>query len=378
MSRTFSVVLLLFALAAPNSIHAQSGVFLIPRDRVLAFDMDVAGVGPYTSPATFEHAGLVWEKTVISASEVTAIRIQVLVTPKAGLEGWTAKVTDLHGNVVDQFDLSAVGAKGRWSKAIPGAGGRVQLWAVDFHNPPVITIQQYAFAKQPSVPKAIYGKDQRQPISAATRVIQQRGKSVARLKFMTDAGEALCTGFLISGDLLVTNNHCIDTATDLSSLVAEFGFDRTSSVVDPFAASSLERTDTALDYSIIRLAGHPGAKYGHLQLAPVDPVSEKTKLVIVQHPGGEPKQVSIKDCAVLGSDKIGVQIKSDFGHTCDTLGGSSGSPVMRLSDGLVVGLHHFGFQSGDPDPVNQAVYIKNILEDIHEHLPALEGELGKD
>jgi V8-like Glu-specific endopeptidase len=119
------------------------------------------------------------------------------------------------------------------------------------------------------------------------------------------------------------------------------------------------------------LNGTPGSKYGSLALTSLPTFPDKTKLVVVEHPGGEPKQVSIKDCAVQGTTKMGVQSKSDFGHTCDTLGGSSGSPVMRLSDGVLVGLHHFGFTSGDLDPVNQAVYIHLVIEDIRAHVPAL-------
>ena len=34
--------------------------------------------------------------------------------------------------------------------------------------------------------------------------------------------------------------------------------------------------------------------------------------------------------------------QSDFTHTCDTAGGSSGAPVFNL-EGQLVGVHHFGF-----------------------------------
>ena len=60
------------------------------------------------------------------------------------------------------------------------------------------------------------------------------------------------------------------------------------------------------------------------------------------------------DCKLSGVNRIGAKTgdASDFGHLCDTLGGSSGSPVMDWQSGFVV-LHHFGFVSASSDPVNQ-------------------------
>ena len=53
---------------------------------------------------------------------------------------------------------------------------------------------------------------------------------------------------------------------------------------------------------------------------------------------------------------------SDFGHTCDTMEGSSGSPVLRRADLKVVGLHHWGFVSNDQkwSAENRAVQMRLI------------------
>ena len=88
--------------------------------------------------------------------------------------------------------------------------------------------------------------------------------------------------------------------------------------------------------------------------------------MIIQHPGGQPKQVSFfPNCAGATVTVPGRQTTdSDFGHVCDTLGGSSGSPVLDFDTGQVVGLHHLGFREGIDKPENQAVHVKQILADL--------------
>ena len=88
-------------------------------------------------------------------------------------------------------------------------------------------------------------------------------------------------------------------------------------------------------------------------------------LYVVQHPNGEPKRVSRNDCSV---DKVSIAGRgmgiTDFSHRCDTLGGSSGAPVVSLANHKVVGLHHLGFDEDSVMRLNRAVHIKRILADI--------------
>ena len=87
--------------------------------------------------------------------------------------------------------------------------------------------------------------------------------------------------------------------------------------------------------------------------------------------------MSIADCHLAGLDRVGVKAgdRTDFGHFCDTLGGSSGSPILDWSSGLVVGLHHFGFLAGAADPVNQGVVHARILADILQQDKAAHAEM---
>lgn len=59
----------------------------------------------------------------------------------------------------------------------------------------------------------------------------------------------------------------------------------------------------------------------------------------------------------------------DFTQGCDSLGGSSGSPVHLEENGLVIGLHHSGhFYAGSEKfgAFNGSVHIRKVVQDIRE------------
>ena len=236
-----------------------------------------------------------------------------------------------------------------------------------------------------------------QPFYKQPSYILQLGSPVARLRIKTGKGQALCTGFLVSDDLMLTNYHCISTSIQAVNTRADFGYDKSDTPGNVFMIQGIvvENSDTAFDYVLVRVLGNPGQTYSHVALPllgssffPVEapPLGSLNfsgnngKLLVIEHPGGGPKMVSITDCEVAGDKIAGVdpQELSDFGHLCDTLGGSSGSPVFSIGDNTLVGLHHLGFvKGGTPnDPlVNQAVYIGYVLEDIKKQAPAVYAEI---
>jgi len=102
------------------------------------------------------------------------------------------------------------------------------------------------------------------------------------------------------------------------------------------------------DYALVQLdsSRNPAATYGYLELDNrLPPVGEL--LFIPQHPGGRPKELGIIDtnesdnqCKVKGY--IAGCAPSDMTYSCDTEGGSSGSPVLSRTNNKVVALHHCG------------------------------------
>jgi hypothetical protein len=89
-------------------------------------------------------------------------------------------------------------------------------------------------------------------------------------------------------------------------------------------------------------------------------------LILFQYPDGLRKRVAQNGCQVEFVDGAG-QTKSltDFYHSCDSSGGSSGSPVMDAQNGMVVGLHHIG--TYDPDSQtyhNLAVKLQLLIDSL--------------
>jgi Trypsin-like peptidase domain len=147
-----------------------------------------------------------------------------------------------------------------------------------------------------------------------------------------------------------------------------------------------------LDFTLLTLAGNPVATYGYLplngeNLQPGDP------LYVIQHPGGGEKKIHARhtgtaneDCVVKDSDwsEPGYSANSSIQHTCDTEGGSSGSPVLN-DNNQIVALHHTGYagspalcsnNGGAGAPCNGAIEMEQILPLIRGDLPADRGGSG--
>jgi len=180
-------------------------------------------------------------------------------------------------------------------------------------------------------------------------------KAVARIKVVNAAGRhvGFGTGFLIAPGVLLTNNHVLPSAAVAANSIAEFRYelDMEGSAQEglPFALlpSRLFYTSSALDFTVIAVASSAAnrgamlAEFGVLPLvATLGKVAEGEWLTIVQHPGGERKQVCVRDNRLL---KISGDV---LWYSTDTLGGSSGSPVHN-NDWYVVALHHSGVPETD-------------------------------
>lgn len=195
--------------------------------------------------------------------------------------------------------------------------------------------------------------------------IYNRGQAVARLRIVANGVGWLCTGFLFDAALMMTNNHCVATQAECNGTIAQFNFENyangTFGPVTSVNCNNLLETNTALDYSVLRLQGTPGNQFGALNLANFD-APLNNGLVVIQHPAGQHKQVSLNDCYVSSVIANGYGIATDMGHRCDTLGGSSGSPVMDDHSYDVVALHHWGGASqSNLNSQNQAVRMSRIL-----------------
>ncbi|KAF4319985.1 hypothetical protein JM18_004748 [Phytophthora kernoviae] len=127
-------------------------------------------------------------------------------------------------------------------------------------------------------------------------------------------------------------------------------------------STTLVAVSEDLDYALVRLAANTSANFselyaktgGYLQFRESGPVLEE-KIYIPQHPLGYGKRIAwlykgepgriesltVTDCR-----------NDDVGYYVDTQEGSSGSPIVGVSDNSVVALHHCGgcLNGGIPGP----------------------------
>jgi len=189
------------------------------------------------------------------------------------------------------------------------------------------------------------------------------------------------TGFLIGPDLLLTNQHVLESKKHVENAVARFDYYVDSSGVanagrlfefDPefYASSSPEE----LDYAVVRLKGQPlkhlmdqepagamsmlelvraGRHRGYLVLAPREILANE-RVNIIQHPDGDPAKV------VMTQNRVPVNMTDTrVQYVADTMGGSSGSPVFDRHWN-VVALHH----SGQPYPTNAAAAAQRAWKGV--------------
>lgn len=201
----------------------------------------------------------------------------------------------------------------------------------------------------------------------------EAARSVAKLSFPEKEKLATCTGFLVAPSLLLTNHHCVNTMDTCFGTVVMFGYQRDANghvmPTHQYDCLAIVKASKPHDYALLQLDGSPGTPdaWGVVKFNPSASLATGQALHLVQHPGGEPKRVTLDDCNVTTLKAPGSvpEVESDFGHKCDTESGSSGSPMFDKSH-RVVGLHHFGFDKKLERWAweNRAVHIGPILLEI--------------
>lgn len=198
-----------------------------------------------------------------------------------------------------------------------------------------------------------------------TSIFRKMGLSVGRLDILTDNGVFPCTAFIVDEKHLLTNHHCVPgildneraKATRIDSVMfvagyvqqgVEEGTQRYTVIPTPV------ETSKDLDYSVLEVIGDPSADFGHLRLASAQHHDNDPYLVI-GHPMGEAQRISREKCRANAPAISNQRLL----HTCDTLPGNSGSPVIDAGLQMVVGLHHAGSKK---DSVNFAIPMTAILE----------------
>ncbi len=205
----------------------------------------------------------------------------------------------------------------------------------------------------------------------------QRGlamsRSVARVVLHKGTpDESSGSGFLIDDNLLITNHHVIGNQEEARAATVEFNYQVTiegrdakvqayTLVPEEGFATSPKEEDGGDDWTAVRVDGNPNNEWGKLSLAPAEP-KVKDEVIIIQHPGGGPKQIALTHNTIAFVNDQRLQ------YLTDTLEGSSGSPVFDL-DWRVVAVHHAGGLLREPGTKravyrNQGVHINVVIKGL--------------
>ncbi len=222
-----------------------------------------------------------------------------------------------------------------------------------------------------------------QPVNFLVEGARTR-RAVGFVEVNTPRSSELGSGFLISPQLLITNQHVIGDANAARAATVtfdremdEFGRARATTTfqLDPGRCAVFSNEDQ-LDYALIaigaRISGEANlADLGYCVLSDTpDRHVIGMNVNIVQHPNGWPKTVALRN------NTLTFRTPRTLLYETDTQPGSSGSPVFN--DGWdVVALHHYGApflersdDAGNPLPqsVNEGVRISAIVKDLRARL----------
>ncbi|MBL4940695.1 MAG: pre-peptidase C-terminal domain-containing protein [Colwellia sp.] len=182
-----------------------------------------------------------------------------------------------------------------------------------------------------------------------------------------------CTAWRVgSGNLMMTNNHCISSQEDVNLTEITFNYQNNTCNIDndtdldytgavdlstgiKITADRLLKTDRALDYALFSISDSQMQKISQFGFYELDTnIPDKgQRIYIPQHPAGSPKKLAIESratssgyCEVVYSEmnqgSNPLDGGAEVGYKCDTYGGSSGSPVLSAQSNKVMAIHFGG------------------------------------
>lgn len=213
---------------------------------------------------------------------------------------------------------------------------------------------------------------------SSSHPIRRAGKPVADIDLPVMGSR--CTGFLIAENILMTNQHCIPSASYARGVTAIFNHQKgvSSNRQVKYNCSTFIGNNRALDYALLKCEGNPGRTYGVVELEDLE-MPRGEDIYIVQQ---NCDYYSDRDCDWTKKYSLGDITKTEddsYTHNADTLGGSSGSPVFQKDTNKVVAIHHAGFgNNGRGRGVeNYAVPMSKIVPHILSNFPQVDlGEVS--
>ncbi|RHY95842.1 hypothetical protein DYB37_002856 [Aphanomyces astaci] len=243
--------------------------------------------------------------------------------------------------------------------------------------------------------------------------VYKSSRSLARMVMLGSSSSVAqyATGFLVGcSGYFLTNEHNVRTQTQVDA--TDFGFLAASPTCDDVCnrrslgcppklllrgSATLVAVDTSLDYALLRFDSHARRQLKRLNVAYLPLRKDKANwtrltgehIYVPQHPDGTAAKVAARlksghDAVIVDANVTNKCGKRQLGYMADTIGGSSGSPVVASTDHTVLGLHHCGECNAGADgmALRTAICIHDILVDLKKKqvkLPScFTGDIGQD
>jgi V8-like Glu-specific endopeptidase len=376
------IVILLSLVLLHRAAGAQEPT-ATPREQFLPEFSQAQALADARTPEHFPQTNprWVWPQNGFYKHDTTdttlRVRFRVDRLPQTG--GWEILIYDRKNKLADrltQEDFGEAPENIAWSKRITGNSFRVELRSSDAPEGLVLSLDQVNSPTLKQAPKAIVGTNEDLRDLVASFGLHHRyytySQPVVALFFVKAGGQVdtNCTGFMLTTDLLLTNNHCISKKWQMRTIDLRYNYEPGWVLQQQVNLEKAEivAQSTTLDYTLVKLS-QPVPVASVVKLDLTGPVKKGDQFVIIQHPNFKQKRINLIDCKA--DDPVPQSGPNDITNRCDTEGGSSGSPMMRESTGRVVGLHYGGLWTSDrKNNRNFAVKMSAVLNDIHQQADA--------
>jgi len=230
------------------------------------------------------------------------------------------------------------------------------------------------FARGPDESAVIVGELGWTDIIQLSDVAHERRTSRAVGYLSIPARGQRCTAFLVAPDVVMTNHHCIGEAWAAEGASVSFAKETDVPVAaqQRYTCDEFLTANEELDYALLRCTDRPGDDVGVLGLDESE--AHAGDDIYVLHQNCDYYADRWCDPVKRYSPGELMHVYNELRHSADTLGGSSGAPLLSSSSHEVIGLHHVGLNNdgGGRGTGNLAVPMWRIVPHVLALFPELE------